>query len=72
MNKQAEGNKGAAESFTNGKTSKPRCFAFLSVYFASLSFRREACRKRSGCLDEPFRMRGCVWHVTLEESAGTS
>ena len=71
-NNQLKKSKARSESFTNGKTSKPRRFAFLSVYFASLSFRREACRKRSGCLDESFWTRGCAWHVTLEESDGTS
>ena len=71
-NNQLKKSKARSESFTNGKTSKPRRFAFLSVYFASLSFQREACRKRSGCLDESFWTRGCAWHVTLEESDGTS
>ena len=47
-NNQLKKSKARSESFTNGKTSKPRRFAFLSVYFASLSFQREACRKRSG------------------------
>ena len=70
-NNQLKKSKARSESFTNGKTSKPRRFAFLSVYFASLSFQREACRKRSGCLDESFWTRGCAWHVTLEESDGT-
>ena len=70
-NNQLKKSKARSESFTNGKTSKPRRFAFLSVYFASLSFQREACRKRSGCLDESFWTRRCAWHVTLEESDGT-
>ena len=71
-NNQLRKSKARSESFTNDETSKSRCFAFLSVYFASLSFRWEACRKRSGCLDESFWTRRCAWHVTLEESAGTS
>ena len=36
------------ESFTNDKTSKPRRFAVFSACFASLSFRWEVRRKRSG------------------------
>ena len=60
------------ESLTICKSFKPRLFAVFSACFASLSFRWEACRKRSGCLDESFWTRGCAWHVTLEESDGTS
>ena len=64
--------KARPEGFTNGNTSKPRRFAVFQACFALLSFRQKEHRKRSGCLDESFRMWGCVWHVTLEESAGTS
>ena len=34
MNKQAGRNKGAAESFTNNKVFKPRCFAWAMCIYA--------------------------------------
>ena len=40
--------KARPEDFTNGDTFKPRRFAVFSACFASLSFRWEVRRKRSG------------------------